>query len=219
MNSITKSIDHTMLKPEMTVADIEKLCEEAGEYGFHSVCVPPCYIKASREALFTTHVKIAAVIGFPAGYSLARAKIYEAIEAVMNGADELDVVMNISLAKSGKWELVEAELSDLISATHGAAHKIIIETCCLTDEEKKKACQIVMNTGAAYIKTSTGFGKEGAKIKDVELIKSVAGNRIGIKAAGGIKSLDDVKAFMKAGASRIGTSSGVRIMKEIINES
>jgi deoxyribose-phosphate aldolase len=132
----------------------------------------------------------------------------------MNGADELDIVMNISIAKSGKWDAVEAEISDIISATNSAVHKIIIETCYLTEDEKKKACQVVLNSGAAYIKTSTGYGREGASIKDVELIRSVSGTRIGIKAAGGIRSLDDVKNFVNAGASRIGTSSGVRIMKE-----
>lgn len=214
MNSIARLIDHTLLKPDMTEKDIEILCEEAGEYGFHTVCVPPCFINASRKALFKTHVKIATVIGFPVGYSLPQVKIYEAIEAVINGADELDIVLNISLVKSGKWDLVEQEISDVISATHGALHKIIVETCYLTEEEKKKACQVVMNSGAAYIKTSTGFGKEGAKIEDVELIKSLTGNRVGIKAAGGIKTLGDVKAFVNAGASRIGTSSGVSIMKE-----
>ena len=214
MNSIARLIDHTLLKPDMTVTDIEKLCSEAGEHGFHSVCVPPCYIKYSRKALFETHVKIATVIGFPFGYSLSRVKIYEAIEAAMNGADELDIVLNISLIRSGKWDAVEEEISDIISATHSVVHKIIIEACYLTEDEKKKACQVVMNSGAAYIKTSTGFGKEGARIEDIELIKSVTGNRIGIKAAGGIKSLDDVKAFVNAGASRIGTSSGVGIMKE-----
>jgi len=214
MKSIAKLIDHSMLKPEMTAAEVEKLCEEAGEHGFHSVCVPPCFIQSTRKALFETHVKIATVIGFPFGYSLTRVKIYEAIESAINGADELDIVLNISHAKSGKWDAVEEEISDIISATHGSAHKIIIETCYLTEDEKKKACQVVLNSGAAYIKTSTGFGKEGATIKDVELIRSVSGTRIGIKASGGIKSLDDVKAFVNAGATRIGTSSGVKIMKE-----
>ncbi len=214
MNSIARLIDHTMLKPDITVPDIEKLCGEAGEHGFHSVCVPPCYIKYASNALFETHVKIATVIGFPLGYSLLRVKIYEAIEAAMNGADELDIVMNISLAKSGKWDEVEGELSDIIFATNSAVHKIIIETCYLTEDEKKQACQVVMNSGAAYIKTSTGFGKEGARIEDVELIRSVSGTRLAIKASGGIKSLADVKAFVNAGASRIGTSSGTSIMKE-----
>ena len=122
--------------------------------------------------------------------------------------------MNITLAKSGKWDAVEEEISDIISATNSTVHKIIIEACYLTEDEKKKACQAVMNSGAEYIKTSTGFGKEGATIKDIELIRSVSGNRVAIKAAGGIKSLDVVKAFVNAGVSRIGTSSGVSIMKE-----
>jgi deoxyribose-phosphate aldolase len=214
MNSIAKLIDHSMLKPDMTVTDVHKLCEEAGVHGFYSVCIPSSYIKPSRKALFETHVKIATVIGFPFGYSLPNVKIYEAIESAMNGVDELDIVLNISLAKSGKWDVVEEEIVNIMSATHGLVHKIIIETCYLTQDEKKKACQVVLNSGAAYIKTSTGFGKEGATIKDVELIRSVSGTRIGIKAAGGIRSLEEVKAFVKAGANRIGTSAGVNIMKE-----
>ena len=214
MNSIAKLIDHSMLKPDMTVTDVSILCEEAGVHGFYSVCVPSCFIKHSRKSLFETHVKIATVIGFPFGYSLPNVKIYESIESSMNGVDELDIVLNISLAKSGKWDAVEEEIVNIISATHGLVHKIIIETCYLTQDEKKKACQVVLNAGAAYIKTSTGFGKEGATIKDVELIRSVSGTRIGIKAAGGLRSLEEVKAFIKAGANRIGTSSGVRIMQE-----
>lgn len=214
-NVIAKTIDHSLLKPDATESDIVKLCEEAGQYGFHSVCVHPHFIIRARDMLFKTHVKIATVIGFPLGMSLPEVKIYEAVQSVLKGADELDIVMNIGSAKSNHWESVEKEIADIVTATPEAVHKIIIETCYLTDDEKKKACSTVVNAGAAFVKTSTGFGPAGATIKDVQLIKSVTKGKAGIKASGGIKTLADVTAFIEAGATRIGTSSGVAIMKEV----
>ncbi|MDH4029017.1 MAG: deoxyribose-phosphate aldolase, partial [Nitrospirota bacterium] len=190
-------------------------CEEAGEHGFHSICVHPFFVRTAGRALFRTHVKISAVVGFPFGMNQPEVKIYEAIGAVINGADELDIVMNIGLARSNDWAGVEKEIADIVTATRGAAHKIIIEACYLTDDEKIKACAAVMNAGAEFIKTSTGFGPSGALISDVELIRSVTKGRAGIKAAGNIRTLSDIKAFVKAGATRIGTSSGVEIMKEL----
>ncbi len=215
MIDIAKHIDHSLLKPDSTDADIMRLCEEAGEYGFHSVCIHPSFLATARKALFKTHVKLASVIGFPMGMTLPRVKIYEAMEAVHNGANELDIVMNIGLAKSGNWEAVEKEIADIVTATGETTHKIIVETCYLTDDEKKNACSAVVNSGAAFIKTSTGFGAGGATIKDVKLMKSLTANAIGIKAAGGITALKEVRAFLDAGAVRIGTSAGVSIMKEI----
>jgi len=215
MKNIARIIDHSLLRPDAAEADIIKLCDEAGEHGFNAVCVPPSFIGIARQALFETHVKISTVIGFPLGNTLSRVKIYEAIESVMSGADELDIVMNISQAKSGNWQVVEKEIADIVTATPAVVHKIILETCYLTDDEKKKACSVVMASGAEYIKTSTGFGTAGARIEDIELIKAITKNQLGIKAAGGIKSLKDVTACVNAGATRIGTSAGVDIMREL----
>jgi deoxyribose-phosphate aldolase len=214
MIGIEKLIDHTLLRPDATGADILRLCDEAGRYGFFAVCVHPYYTGLAKEALFKSHVKIAAVIGFPHGMTLPAVKIYEAIQAVLSGADELDIVINTGLAKSGGWEAVKKEISDIITATAGVTHKVIIETCYLTDDEKKKACEAAIEAGAEYIKTSTGFGPSGAVIRDIQLIKAYTKGKVGIKAAGGIKTLTQAKAFLEAGATRIGTSSGVAIMKE-----
>lgn len=214
MIDIPKLIDHSLLRPDATEADIMRLCDEARRYGFFAVCVHPYYTGMAKEALFKTHVKIAAVIGFPLGMTISNVKIYEAMQAVLNGADELDIVINTGLAKSGDWEAVKKEISDIITATPEATHKIIIETCYLTDDEKKKACEAAVAAGAEFIKTSTGFGPSGASIRDIHLIKALTKGKAGIKAAGGIKTLAQVKAFIEAGATRIGTSSGVAIMKE-----
>ncbi len=212
---IAKLIDHTLLRPDATEADIVQLCEEAGEYGFFSVCLHPCFIETARDVLFKTHVKIATVIGFPMGMNLSKIKTYEAMEAVNKGADELDIVINIGMAKLNYWEGIEREISDIVTATSGAIHKVIIEACYLTDNEIRKACEAIINSGANYIKTSTGFGPSGAVVRDVELINSVTKGRVGIKAAGGIKTLQGVIEFVNAGATRIGTSSGVEIMKKL----
>ncbi len=215
MMDIAKHIDHSLLKPDATTSDILRLCGEAGEYGFHSVCIQPTFLNIASKALFKTHVKLASVIGFPLGMTLPKVKIYEAMESVHNGANELDIVMNIGLAKSGNWYAVEKEIADIVTATKGVTHKIIIETCYLTEDEKTKACTAVVNSGAEFIKTSTGFGAPGATIEDVKFIKALTGNAIAIKAAGGITTLKEVRAFLDAGAARIGTSSGVAIIKEM----
>ncbi len=214
--NIAKLIDHSLLRPDATEADIVRLCEEAGEYGFFSVCMHPSFLETARDVLFKTHVKTAAVIGFPLGMSLSRVKIYEAMESVIKGADELDIVINIGMAKSGDWQGMEREITDIVTATPEAVHKVIIEACYLTDDEKRKACAAIINAGAKFIKTSTGFGPSGAVVRDVELIRSVTKGKVGIKAAGGIKTLKEVTAFIEAGATRIGTSSGVEIMKELV---
>ncbi len=214
MTDIARFIDHTLLRPDATEKDVIKLCDEAGTYNFHAVCIHPSFVSTAREVLYQSHTKIAAVIGFPLGMTLTRVKIYEAMEAVTKGAGELDIVINISNAISDNWSSVQDEIADIITATPDVLHKIIIETCYLSEGRKKKACTAVMNAGAEFIKTSTGFGPSGAQARDVELIHSVTEGKIGIKAAGGIKTLADTRAFIHAGATRIGTSSGIDIVGE-----
>jgi len=213
--NMAKLIEHTLLRPDAAETDILRLCNEAKRYGFFAVCVHPFFVKTVKALLLKSKIKISTVIGFPLGLTLAEVKVYESMQAVLNGADELDMVMNIGAAKSGNWKTVEKEISDVITATPDSIHKIIIETCYLTDDEKMNASLAAMNAGAEFIKTSTGFGPAGAVIKDVELIRSVTGGRTDIKAAGGIKTLKNVMEFINAGATRIGTSSGVNIMKEL----
>lgn len=214
MLNIAKLIDHTLLKPDATETDIKKLCDEAKKYGFFSICVHPFFIKPSREMLSGTDVKLITVIGFPLGMTLTQVKIYEAMEAVLMGANELDIVINLGAVKVNNWKAVKKEISDLITATPGVTHKIITENYYLTDDEKIKVSLAVMEAGAEFIKTSTGFAPAGATIEDVSMIKAATKGKIGIKAAGGIKTLKDVLNFVKAGATRIGTSSGVDIMNE-----
>lgn len=210
-----KLIDHTLLRPDASEADIMKLCNEADESGFHAVCVNPSFIPLSRAILLKSMVKIVTVIGFPLGMSSPGTKTYEAMDAVMNGADELDIVMNIGFAKSGKWEYVEKELSDIVSSTPGIIHKVIIEACFLSNDEKIRACEAAMQSGARFVKTSTGFGSGEATLKDVALLKKASRGKIGIKVAGGIRTLKDATAFIGAGATRIGTSAGIKIISEI----
>ena len=211
-NSLAAMIDQTLLKQDATGVEVMQFCLEAGKLGFASVCISPFYVRTAKELLIGTPVKITTVIGFPAGTSSTEAKIDEAKNAVEAGADELDIVMNPELAKAGDWDAVEKEISDIVTATPDVIHKIIIETCNLTDDQKKRASLAVMNAGAEYVKTSTGFASGGATVADVELIKSVTEGKIGIKAAGGIKTLEDVISLIEAGATRIGTSSGVELV-------
>lgn len=213
--NIARLIDHTQLRPDATDADIAVLCNEAVEYGFFSVCVHPSCIRQAKQLLATSKVKICSVIGFPLGANTAAVKQYEALEAVFSGADELDIVINSGLVKTQDWESLTREVSDIVTITPGIIHKVIIETCNLTDNEKEKVALVVMKSGAAFIKTSTGFGAGGAEIRDIELLRSVTKGKIGIKAAGGIKTFDQAEKCIAAGATRIGTSSGVDIMKEI----
>lgn len=209
-SDIAKVIDYSLLRPEATVEDIRRLCEEAKRYGFYSVCINPSFITIARDLLRESDVKISTVIGFPLGMNLTHVKVYESIEATLIGADELDIVMNIGMARSGDWDYVKRELSDIIHATKGMVHKIIIETCLLSESEKIKAAEIVIESGAEFIKTSTGFSGAGATVEDIRLLKSISGDRCRIKAAGGIRTLQQVMEMIDAGASRIGTShSGI----------
>lgn len=209
-SGLAKVIDYSLLKPEATLDDIKRLCEEAKRFGVYSVCINPSFITIARDALKGSDVKISTVIAFPLGMTLPEVKVYEAIEATLKGADELDIVMNIGMARSGNWDYVKRETSDIIYATKGIIHKIIIETCLLSEAQKIRAAETVIEAGAEFIKTSTGFSQGGATVEDVRLLRSVAGNRCKIKAAGGIKTLQHVIEMIEAGASRIGTShSGI----------
>jgi deoxyribose-phosphate aldolase len=205
-------IDHTLLKPEATPHDIRCLCREAAEYKFAAVCVNPCYVDLAVSILADTDVKVATVIGFPLGASLSIVKAFEAKQAVLHGADELDMVINIGAAKLGLWEGVLYDIQQVLAEAQGRVVKIIVETGLLTEEEKERACRIVLESGAQYIKTSTGFVPGGATVADIALFKSILGDKIGIKASGGICTFEEATAMIAAGATRIGTSKGVTII-------
>ena len=212
--NIAKMIDHTLLKPESTKEQIVKLCEEAREHEFASVCVNPVWVKTAKEELEGSDVKVCTVIGFPLGASTSAVKAFETKDAIENGADEVDMVITMGHLKSGNDQEVEADIHAVVDAARGKALvKVIIETCLLTEEEKVRACEIAMRAGADFVKTSTGFSTGGATVPDVELMRKTVGEQAGVKAAGGIRDLQDLKDMYKAGANRIGASSGVKIMK------
>ncbi len=214
---IARVIDHTLLRADAVLQEVHRLCEEAVRYGFHSVCVNPSFVADAKECLRGNTVRVCTVVGFPLGATLPEVKVYEAIEAALLGADELDIVMNIGMAKRGSWEELEREIRSVVMATPDRVHKIILETGCLTDEEIKRASAAAAEAGAEFIKTSTGFGPRGATVRDVELIREAVSGRAAVKAAGGIRSLDELLTFLRAGAERIGTTSGVRIMEEALS--
>ena len=204
-------IDHTLLKPTAIPSDIEKLCQEAKDYKFQAVCVNGCYTKFAKEQLKNSQVKLAVVVGFPLGAMSTESKVFEAKDSVANGADEIDMVINLGWLKSGKLELVEREISEIKKAIGKKVLKVIIETCYLTQDEKIKACELAVKAGADFVKTSTGFGEGGATLEDVKLMKKVVGNKAKIKASGGIKNRATALKFISLGVSRIGTSSGIAI--------
>lgn len=206
-----RHVDHTQLKPFATWEDIEKLCEEAVRYETASVCVPPAYIKRIADK-YGKQLTICTVVGFPLGYSVTAAKVAEVQEALRDGAGEIDMVVNISDVKNHLFDKVEAEIRTLKEACQGHILKVIVETCFLTEEEKIAMCRAVTNAGADYIKTSTGFGTGGATMEDVLLFRENIGPNVKIKAAGGVKTREDMEAFLKAGCDRIGTSSAVSIL-------
>jgi deoxyribose-phosphate aldolase len=208
-------IDHTLLRPDANHEDIKRLCREAIQYKFYSVCIHPYFIKQAKELLKNSAVRVTTVIGFPLGMTLTEVKVYEAMNAQLMGADELDIVINLGALKSGDWDTVRRDIADVITATTSLVHKTIIETCYLSDDEKRKVVKIALEQGSEFIKTSTGFGPSGAKVRDIKIIKKIVGENAQIKGAGGIKTLKQVLAMLEAGASRIGTSHGVRIMKEL----
>ena len=213
--SINRYIDHTLLKPEATEAQIVELCREAVRYQFASVCINPCYIAVAARELRGSGVKTGTVIGFSLGATTREVKVFEAEQAMRNGAEELDMVMNIGALKAGLREAVAGEIRAVVEAARGKALvKVIIECCLLTEEEKIAACQIVQEAGANFVKTSTGFASGGATVKDVRLIRQTVGPDMGIKASGGIRDYRTALAMIEAGANRIGTSSGVAIFRE-----
>lgn len=210
--AINRYIDHTLLKPESTQIQIDKLIAEAVEHQFASVCVNPTWVSYAAKALKGTEVNVCTVIGFPLGGNTTSVKAFETKDAVANGADEIDMVINIGQLKSGQYDAVEADIRAVVEASGDKLVKVIIETCLLTDGEKVKACQLAVAAGADYVKTSTGFSTAGANIADVTLMRKTVGPNIGVKAAGGTRSYADAEAFIKAGATRIGTSAGVAIV-------
>ena len=207
-------IDHTNLKQIATVEDIEKLCNEAVKYHFASVCVPPYYVKLSKELLKESTVSVCTVIGFPNGYQTREVKSFEAINATENGADEIDMVININALKNKDYEYVKEEIEEIRDSIDGHILKVIIETCYLDESEIAKMTEICNETFVNFIKTSTGFGTRGASIEDLKIINKHKNDILEIKASGGIKNLSDAEKFIKEGATRIGTSSGVEIMNE-----
>jgi len=211
---LARLIDHTLLKSETKIEDIKKLCEEALKYQFYSVCINPCYVKTAKEFLKNSDIKICTVISFPLGASTIKTKIYEATEAIENGADEIDMVMNIGMFKSNRYEYIYEEISSIKKAIEYRILKVIIETSILSEEEKIKASEIIKKSGANFVKTSTGFSQGGATKEDVLLIRKSVGDNFGIKASGGIKTYQQAVELINAGATRIGSSSSVKIMEE-----
>ena len=214
-NALAKYIDHTLLKPDATEAQIEQLCAEAREYGFASVCVNSCYASLAARLLAGSDVAVCCVIGFPLGAATTAAKAFEAADAAQNGATEIDMVINVGAAKDGRWDDVETDIAGVAAAIEGKALlKVIIETCLLTDGEKIRACRAAVRAGADFVKTSTGFSKAGATAADVALMRKTVGPAIGVKAAGGIRTCADAMKMIEAGASRIGASAGIAILAE-----
>lgn len=211
---IAKYIDHTVLAADARKERIEALCKEAYQHGFASVCVNSCWVSMAAKLLEGTEVKVCTVVGFPLGAMDSVSKADEARNAVRNGADEIDMVINIGFLKSGMYDEALEDIREVRKATEGKTLKVIIETCLLTDEEKRKACELSEEAGADFVKTSTGFSTGGATVEDVALMKSVVGDRLRVKASGGIRDYKTAKAMIEAGASRIGASAGVRIVEE-----
>lgn len=212
-DDIASIIDHTILKPEATDADVRKVCDEAIQYKFKSVCVNTHYVVLVSKHLAGSGVDTCCVVGFPLGASSTRAKVDETIDAIKHGANEIDMVINVGALKSGNWDRVKRDIEGVTSAAKGRAIvKVILETNLLTDEEKIKACTIAKMAGADFVKTSTGFNKGGATVEDIRLMRRVVGPNLGVKASGGVRDTETARAMMAAGATRIGTSSGIAIV-------
>lgn len=209
---LNKYIDHTNLKANATKEDIKKLCDEAIKYKFASVCVNPCYVELASSILKDTNIEVCTVIGFPLGANNVRTKEYEAIIAIENGASEVDMVINVGALKDKDYEYIKEEIESVRDAIDGHVLKVIIETCYLTDDEIKKMTEICNETFVNFIKTSTGFGTRGASVHDIEIINKYRNEVLEIKASGGIKDIETAEAMIKAGATRLGTSSGVKLM-------
>ena len=209
---LNRMIDHTLLKANATRAQIEKLCDEALEYNFASVCVNTCWVPLAHEKLAGSEVKTCCVVGFPLGAILTEAKAAETRLAVEAGADEVDMVINIGWLLDGEYDAVRDDIAAVVKAADGKCVKVIIEACLLTDEQKVKACELSVEAGATFVKTSTGFSTGGATVADVALMRKTVGDRCLVKAAGGIHTADEARAMVEAGADRLGCSAGIQIM-------
>ncbi len=214
-----KFIDHTQLKPESTREQIDKIINEAKEYGFKSICVNPTHVKYSAEQLKGTDVLVCTVIGFPLGASTKEVKAFETKNAIENGASEIDMVINIGALKDGRLDEVKDDIESVVKASNGKTVKVIIETVLLTDEEKVTACKIAKEVGADFVKTSTGFAGGGATASDVKLMKDTVGEALEVKASGGVRNLEDFNNMLDAGATRIGASAGVQIIQGLESDS
>lgn len=206
-------IDHTLLKTDAKRADLERLCQEAMQHGFASVCVSPLWVSYATEKLQQSKVKVCTVIGFPQGTATTQVKAFETLKAIEAGAQEVDMVIAVGLLKDGEDHLVEADIKAVVEAAKGKALvKVIIETCLLTDEEKIRACKLAKNAGADFVKTSTGFSTGGATVHDVKLMREAVGDKMGVKASGGVGNAAEAAAMVAAGATRLGTSHGLEIV-------
>lgn len=215
---IARYVDQTLLKPNATSEDFRNFALRSVKYNFYSLCVPPCYVKLMKSFLpQDSNTKVITVVGFPHGNITTEMKVHETKLAIHDGAQEIDMVINISFLKSGDYEYVFEDIKSVVEASKGIPVKVIIETCFLNDEEKIAACVISKEAGAAFVKTSTGFGTSGANIQDVALMRFIVGEKMGVKAAGGIRTLRDALEMIAAGANRIGTSKGIEIVEEVIN--
>ncbi|PTI69811.1 deoxyribose-phosphate aldolase [Staphylococcus succinus] len=214
-----KYIDHTLLKPEATRVQIDKIIEEAKDFNFKSICINPTHVKYAAELLGNSDVLVCTVIGFPLGATTTKSKVFEAEDAINNGASEVDMVINIGALKDGRYEEVQKDIEGVVAAANGKTVKVIIETCLLTDDEKVKACELSKAAGADFVKTSTGFAGGGATPQDVKLMKDTLGDALEVKASGGVRNLEDFNNMIEAGATRIGASAGVQIIQGLESDS
>lgn len=217
--NIASLIDHTLLKPEATAEQVEQICAEAKKYNFASVCVNPAFVELAAKELKGAESKVCTVIGFPLGASTSATKAFETKDAIEKGATEIDMVMNIGAMKAGQFDIVLNDMKAVREAAGQTLVKVILETCLLTDSEKEKACELAVEAKLDFVKTSTGFSTGGATVADVALMRRVVGADLGVKASGGVRSLEDLEAMVAAGANRIGASSGVKIMNGLTSDS
>lgn len=213
---LSKLIDHTILKADASQKDVRRLCEEAKKYGFASVCINPCHVKLVSEQLKDSGVKTCTVIGFPLGATTTASKVFEAVDAIQNGAEEVDMVINVGATIDGDYDFVYQDILAVVEASHEhhALVKVIIEACLLNDEQKTKVCELCVKAGAEFVKTSTGFSTGGATVHDVALMKKAVAGKALVKASGGVRTLEDAHAMVEAGADRIGTSNGIAFVAQ-----
>jgi len=210
---ITQRIDHTILKTDTTAFDIVRVCDEAKQFGFYSVCVNPAFVALAKDQLKDSDVKVCSVVGFPLGASTSETKAFETEDAIRKGADEVDMVIHIGALLAGNWQLVEDDIRAVVTAARGKLVKVILETCLLSRDQIVRGCQIVKESGAKFVKTSTGFSTSGATTADIALMRQTVGPDFGVKASGGLKTLADFEAMLQAGATRLGTSSAAQVLR------